>query len=130
MKSNICLRNKCINCCLKTSMLLSNSDIQKIESIGYDRNFFSRSKKKWLKLKNKNGRCVFHNGKICLIYENRPEGCKLYPLIFDNIHKRAIVDEECPFQDYFRFSKKNVNQLYMLVTQIIEERKNRKKPKT
>ncbi len=108
-------------------MLLSNSDIQKIENIGYDQKNFVRSKKSWLKLKNKDGRCVFHNGKTCLIYENRPEGCKLYPLIFDKEHKSAVVDEDCPYQDNFRFNKKNVDELYRLVTQILNERKDRKK---
>jgi len=110
-------------------MLLSNNDIQRIENIGYNRNFFVKTKKGMLKLKNKDGHCVFHNGKICLIYENRPEGCKLYPLIFNKEQKSAIVDEECPYQDNFRYNKKSVNQLYNLVTQIINERKIRKKSK-
>jgi len=110
-------------------MLLSDSDIQKIENIGYDKNYFTRSKKGWLKLKNKDGRCVFHNGKICLIYENRPEGCILYPLIFDKEKNCVIVDEECPYQDRFRFNKKSINQLSMLVTKIINERKARKNKK-
>jgi hypothetical protein len=108
-------------------MLLSNNDIQKIENIGYGKNYFSRSKKGWIKLKNKDGRCVFHNGKICLIYENRPEGCVLYPLIFDKLKNSAIVDEECPYQDRFRFNKKSINQLSMLVKKIINERNIRKK---
>jgi len=108
-------------------MLLSNNDIEIIENKGYNRNYFVKSKKGWLKLKNKDGKCVFHNGKICLIYEIRPEGCKLYPLIFDKEHKSAVVDEECPYQDNFRFDKKNVNQLYRLVTKMIYERRIRKK---
>jgi len=108
-------------------MLLSNNDIKNIENKGFNRNFFVKSKKGWLILKNKDGKCVFHNGKICLIYESRPEGCKLYPLIFNRELKSAIVDEECPYQDNFRFDKKNVNQLYRLVTQMIYERNIRKK---
>ncbi|KYK21164.1 hypothetical protein AYK21_05380 [Thermoplasmatales archaeon SG8-52-2] len=108
-------------------MLLSNSDIQKIENIGYEKKYFTRSKKGWLILKNKDGRCVFHNGKICLIYENRPEGCILYPLIFNKENNFALADEECPYQDSFKFNKKNINQLYMLVEKIINERKIRKK---
>jgi len=107
-------------------MLLSNRDIEKIEQLGYDRYYFRKSKKGWLKLKNKNGKCVFHNGKICIIYNNRPEGCMLYPLIFNRENKSAIVDEDCPYENYFRFNKKSVNQLYSLVTRIIYERKNRR----
>jgi len=108
-------------------MLLTNSDIQKIENIGYDKNYFARNKKGWIKLKNIEGRCVFHNGKICLIYENRPEGCVLYPLIFNRENNSAIVDEECPFQEKFKFNKKNINQLSVLIRKIIDERKERKK---
>ena len=108
-------------------MLLSDRDIKKIEQIGYNRHYFTKSKKGWLKLKNKDGKCVFHNGKICLIYENRPEGCKLYPLIFNKESNSAVIDEECPYGDNFRFNKKSVNQLFKLVTRIVSERKIRKK---
>jgi len=109
-------------------MLLSNNDIEKIEKLGYNRHFFTKSKKGWLKLKNKDGKCVFHNGKICLIYDNRPEGCMLYPLIFDKLYNSAIVDEDCPYDNSFRFDKKSINQLYELITRIISERKLRKNP--
>jgi len=108
-------------------MLLSDDDIKKIEKIGFDNHYFVRSKKGWLKLKNKDGKCVFHNGKICIIYNDRPEGCILYPLIFNEEEKSAVVDDKCPYKNYFRFNTKKVNQLYRLVTKIIFERKNRKK---
>jgi Fe-S-cluster containining protein len=108
-------------------MLLSNRDIKKIEQIGYDRHYFTKLKKGLIKLKNKDGKCVFHNGKICIIYDNRPEGCMLYPLIFNKENKSAIIDEDCPYENSFRFNKKSINQLSMLVTKIINERKTRKK---
>jgi len=107
-------------------MLLSNKDIERMEKMDYNRTFFTKSKKGWIKLKNKNGRCVFHNGKICLIYDNKPEGCGLYPLIFDKESKSAVIDDECPYADSFRFNKGDINQLCDLVTQIINERKNRR----
>ena len=108
-------------------MLLSNRDIKKIEQLGYNRHYFTKSKKGWLKIKNKDGKCVFHNGKICTIYDNRPEGCMLYPLIFNKENKSAVVDEDCPYENCFRFNEKSINQLSMLVTKIINERKTRKK---
>lgn len=107
-------------------MLLSNSDIQNIEYIAYKRNYFVRIKNGWFYLKNKDGRCVFHNGNKCIIYDNRPEGCKLYPLIFDEENKKAIVDKDCPYYKTFKFDKKDVNQLFTLVNNVISERKNRK----
>ena len=108
-------------------MLLSNNDIEIIEKKGYTRNYFVKSKKGWLRLKNKEGRCVFQNGKKCIIYEYRPEGCMLYPLIFNRKNKCAVVDQECPYEYCFRFNKKSVNQLFRLVTRIISERNDRRK---
>ena len=125
LKRNICIRKRCNKCCIKTSMLLSNKDIERIEQLGYDRHFFTKSKKGWLKLKNKDGKCIFHNGKICIIYDNRPEGCILYPLIFNREIKSAVVDKDCPYENCFRFNKNNIIQLSNLVTRVISERKNR-----
>jgi len=110
-------------------MLLSNRDIEKIKQIGYDRNYFTKSKKGWLKLKNIDGKCVFLSGKTCIIYENRPEGCMLYPLIYNREIKSAVVDEDCPYENCFRFNKKSVSQLYKLIERIYDERENRKKQK-
>lgn len=127
MKRNICTRNKCIKCCIETSMLLSNEDIESIQRIGYDKNFFVRTKGGWLKLKNKNGRCVFHTGKICLIYESRPEGCKIYPLIFNEEYGSAVIDKECPYKDSFRFNSEDIEKLHDLITKLKSEKNNRKK---
>jgi len=127
MKTNICTRNKCIKCCIQTSMLLSNDDVEKIKNLGYNVNDFSRAKKGWLKLKNKNGKCVFHDGKICLIYDSKPEGCKLYPLIFSKDYNSAIVDEECPYVDSFKFNANDLKKLDDLINRILIERKQRKK---
>lgn len=106
-------------------MLLSNKDVEKIKNLGYAVNYFVENKKDWLKLKNKNGRCIFHDGTICLIYDKRPEGCKLFPLIYDEEYKYAILDEECPYKDNFKFNSVAIKKLYDLVNQIILERNNR-----
>ena len=126
MKRNICIRNKCIKCCIETSMPLSNEDIESIQRIGYDKNHFVRLKEGWLKLKNENGRCVFHNGKICLIYENRPEGCRSYPLIFNEECKSAVVDEECPHKDSFKFTQEDIDKLQELINRLKSQRNDRK----
>jgi hypothetical protein len=108
-------------------MLLSNEDINRIVNLGYNKNFFVKSKKAWLKLKNKDGRCIFHDGRICTIYDDRPEGCRFYPLIYNRERKTAIIDEECPYSDNFRYTKKDINTLFCFVVQIINERKLRRK---
>jgi len=106
-------------------MLLSNKDIEKIQNKGYKINYFVRRKNDWLKLKNKDKKCVFHNGKFCSIYDNRPDGCNFYPLIFDDEYKNILVDEECPFKDNFRFNSYDIKRLYKFVKLLKSERNNR-----
>jgi len=106
-------------------MLLSNKDVERIQRLGYKLDYFVRIKKGWLKLKNREERCVFHDGKICLIYDNKPEGCKFYPIIFNEENNSAIIDEDCPYENDFRFNKRDIERLYVLVNQIISERNYR-----
>ena len=122
---NICLSTGCIDCCTETQMPLSSGDIKRIENLGFKKDSFVVSKKGWQQLKNLNGRCVFHDGKHCKIYENRPEGCKLYPVIFDYDRKQAILDEECPYNKSFSLSYHSRKQLYTLVSIMIRERYKR-----
>ncbi len=126
---NCCLETKCIQCCTQTNMLLSYQDIEEIQKIGYDGAFFIQKHHGWLQLKNTDGRCVFHNGNTCTIYSQRPEGCTLYPVVYDNDHKAAILDSECPKKNCFQLSKPKAEQLYALVSRLEEERNQRKHPR-
>ncbi len=83
-------------------MPVSHKDIERIKKLGFDTNYFVTEQNGWLQLKNQDGRCVFHNGVICQIYENRPDGCKLYPIIYDKDEKHAVFDEDCPHREKFR----------------------------
>lgn len=126
MKS-CCLEYKCTKCCLETSMPLADLDIEHIKSLGFNANFFVAEHDGWLQLKNKDGRCVFHNGKICSIYKDRPDGCKLYPIIYDKDINSAIFDKDCPHKDKFQMSKITVRQLYRIVSILESERVKRTK---
>jgi len=99
MKS-CCMDYKCIQCCLDTNMILSNVDIERIKELGFDTKFFVSKNRGWLQLKNNNGLCVFHDSISCSIYEHRPEGCKLYPIIYDKDKNCAVFDEDCPHRRY------------------------------
>ena len=89
--------SKCGKCCLETEMLLSKQDIQRLKKKGYELTFFSRLDRGYRILKNQNGHCVFFNKKTkkCKVYESRPMGCRLYPIIYDEI-KGVVVDNLCP----------------------------------
>jgi Fe-S-cluster containining protein len=121
----ICFKKKCINCCRETQMPLSISDIKRIEQIGFKQELFVYSNEGWVQLKNKNGLCVFHTGEKCSIYEHRPEGCTLYPVIFDYDTKQAILDDECPYRTTFSITRHIRTQLSKLVSNIILERNKR-----
>jgi len=120
-----CIDLKCIQCCKDTNMLLSNTDIKQIKSLGFCNNFFVDTFDGWLHLKNRDGRCVFHNGIKCLIYEDRPEGCRLYPITFDNDNNCAILDEECPYRTKFLITQSLRKKLFHLISRIVSERSQR-----
>jgi len=127
---NYCIEKNCIECCIETEMLLSNDDVERIRKLGFDSKFFVAEKNGWLYLKNHDGRCVFHDGVKCLIYDNRPEGCRLYPVIFDMDKKCAVLDNDCPHNDKFRISKIAIKQLFDIISilnyEVAERKKNRK----
>ena len=120
-----CINLNCIQCCKNTNMTLSEKDIDRIQSLGFSYDFYIDINNGWLQLKNKDGLCVFHYCKKCLIYENRPEGCQLYPLTYDNDNKCTIFDKECPHQSKFIISESLKNKLSNLISRVISERSQR-----
>jgi uncharacterized protein len=124
---NPCLETKCNQCCIETNMLLSKNDIKKIQNLGYDFKVFAKERQGWLQLQNTHGRCVFHDGNKCTIYENRPEGCTLYPVVYEKEGRQAFLDEACPQKHHFHLTKEKERQLKTLVSILENERKERLK---
>jgi Fe-S-cluster containining protein len=107
-------------------MFLLDEDIKRITALGYVEDFFDETQEGFKVLKNsKEGRCVFHDGTKCTIYENRPKGCKLYPIIFDIDYKKAVKDSFCPYRDEFRLSPEAKHELSILYPQLLTERLHR-----
>lgn len=77
-------------------MQLSKSDIKRIEKLGYKADEFSEVKDGVRVLKNVDGKCFFLKDGKCSIYESRPFGCRLYPVVWDVERKRAVVHDFCP----------------------------------
>lgn len=124
MNGEICLKNNCFKCCINTEMLLSLIDIKKIKERGFKEESFLIKKDGWLKLRNKHGKCVFLKNGECSIYEFRPLGCKLYPLIYDE-NKGPVIDELCPFNKKFKASKTDVKTLIKFINTLKKERSER-----
>ena len=84
-------------------MPLTEADIARIESLGHKREDFSvLDETNVPQLVNDGDHCVFlgSTGK-CTIYEHRPEGCRLYPLVWDRDAKKVVRDDFCPYNQEF-----------------------------
>jgi len=116
-----CIRHNCIKCCIDTQMPLTREDIKRISSLGYKiKNFAVKIGKEW-KLRNKLGRCYFLGENGCKIYDFRPEGCRLYPLIYDEEHDKPILDELCPYREEFEPKKSDFERLLRLIDKLRKE---------
>jgi len=91
----------CGVCCEKTEMMLSNTDIERLERLGHDRQkFVQYDRHGFARLKNRRGLCVFYDvGNCrCQIYRHRPLGCQIYPVIYSE-QEGIVVDDLCPMQN-------------------------------
>ncbi len=106
-----CLSNQCSKCCRETEMPLSKADITRLEAAGYDRTIFSKvMPDNSVRLSNSDefNACVFldtdssdlHAPGICQVWDIRPEGCRIYPLVLDDLDN-PFLDELCPHRDAF-----------------------------
>ena len=100
IKINCTVEGKfCGKCCHNTEMPLTEEDIKRIESLGYDRRDFTVKIDGIYRLRNVNGRCFFlDEDNRCKIYEYRPLGCRIYPIVLD-LERGVVVDELCPKRD-------------------------------
>jgi Fe-S-cluster containining protein len=105
-------------------MLLLTEDVRRLENQGFKEDFFIFKFRGFKKLKNSNGRCVFHDGEQCIIYSNRPSGCRLYPIIFDEDLNRPVKDKFCPFRDEFSLPFKVRQESSKLYQKLIIERQS------
>jgi len=126
-----CMR--CGRCCTETEMLLSCIDIQRLEQLGYKvRAFAWFDKTGYARLRNKRRHCVFYNvaEHSCKVYPYRPEGCRLYPIIYDD-ENGIIVDCICSASwtvSTEELSEKS-QQVLQLLKRIDEEALNRRTSK-
>jgi len=78
-------------------MLLSKRDIERLERRGFKREEFAVKLPNGLyQLRNTNGKCYFLKDGLCSVYDDRPEGCRYYPIVLSKDGKKCIRDDFCP----------------------------------
>jgi Fe-S-cluster containining protein len=99
-------------------MPLSDLDLERILKLGYTLGYFALKTKEGPCLRNDSGRCVFLQQKGCEIYPYRPEGCKLYPLVYDETLEEPVIDSICPYGHKFKAQRNDIERLESLVRNI------------
>jgi len=104
-------------------MPLSRLDMRRIIKLGYSLKDFAVKTTDGWQLKNSSGRCVFLSGEGCEIYRYRPEGCRLYPLVYDESSETVRFDDVCPYTEEFEATEEDIQRLINLLIQLEKERK-------
>ena len=122
--------SNCGICCTETEMLLALKDIKRLEKKGFRRNYFAEiDKQGYAVLKNRAGYCVFYDlkGRQCSVYDDRPSGCRVYPVILDE-EKGIVFDEICDSCSSITVKERKVkgNKVINLLEKIDAEAENRR----
>ncbi len=90
----------CHLCCLEAEMPLTQTDVLRLISQGYELEVFAEFRGGLLRLRNVGGRCVFLDDRgRCQVYPNRPAGCRAYPVVIDADSGECVLDDLCPAAD-------------------------------
>lgn len=111
----------CVECCLDTVMPLSRKDITRLKGLGYDVREFTVKGEGEVRLRNVDGRCYFLGDVDCTIYEDRPMGCRFYPLVLDS--GRVIVDPDCRHGERFTVDPDEAARLKSFLRQLRREKR-------
>ena len=116
-----CTIHSCVKCCIETHMPLTRFDIERILKQGYKIKDFVVKRKRERQLKNVNSRCVFLGDNGCKIYSFRPEGCRLYPLVYNENKGKGVIHDFCPYGHEFKVSRDDIEKLYALIKKLYKK---------
>ncbi len=122
-------KRQCHNCCIETQMMLTEDDIRRIEHLGYKKEDFSKEEDGFIILRNIDSHCFFLKDGKCSIYNNRPLGCRYYPIILDLDAEELIIDKDCPFHNHFSIEDYSYlfKHVFKLTIQLLKEKEDRTK---
>ena len=113
-----CRIYSCYKCCIDTHMPVTGMDIKRIKNQGYRYKDFVIRRKRERYLKNVNGKCFFLGDDGCKIYSSRPDGCRLYPLVYNENTGQAVIHDFCPYGHMFKVSRDDVESIRSLVKEL------------
>ena len=102
-KRNPCFSHGWHLCCVNTRMTLTEADAARLAALGHD-DFYIVNDDHDLQLVNVDGHCVFLVDGRCSVHQDRPDGCRFYPLILDLSVDRVVLDSFCPWASEFDFT--------------------------
>jgi len=105
-------------------MTLTEADVSRLEAAGFQ-DFFIVNDDHDLQFVNVDGHCIFLVDERCSVHDDRPEGCRLYPLILDLSVDRVVLDAFCPWAKEFTFTQDDRVQLRKSVAEEENEAKKR-----
>ena len=117
-----CLNAKCSTCCKDTLMPLTLEDIKRLTGKGYKVREFVVTCGGERKLRNLNGYCFFLDEGVRSVYDERPTGCRLYPLVAD-WRGMVRIDPMCRHGDKFTIDEEDVYQLRHLLKKLRAEKR-------
>jgi hypothetical protein len=102
-------------------MPLSRDDISRLKGLGYDVGVFTVMGGGAMRLSNVDDRCFFLGEAGCTVYEDRPTGCRFYPLVLDG--GRVIVDPDCTHGEMFTVGPGDASRLKSFLRLLRRERR-------
>ena len=135
---NPCVDHNCSACCHDIEMLLTEADVERITAAGH-RDFHDVADDGYLQLRTRDGPpaagshaapgatprpCMFLDAAgACTIHAVRPEGCRLYPAVWDDALRGAELDSDyCPHTDGFLLPASTVDAVRRLAGRLQQER--------
>lgn len=117
-----CIKYNCVDCCLETEMNLTKDDISRIKGAGYKTSDFVVNREGESFLRNVKGQCFFLTNSGCNIHHLKPEGCRLYPLVYDEENNSVYLDPLCQHRDKFKIEQRDIQKMFKTLKKIYEEK--------
>ncbi|MEK6985953.1 MAG: YkgJ family cysteine cluster protein [Candidatus Thermoplasmatota archaeon] len=140
--ANPCQAHGCSACCHDIEMLLTDADLARLRAVAGRDDFWFQAEDGYLQLHTRDGSpaqgsnaapgatprpCTFlSDAGSCTVWAARPEGCRLYPAIWDADQVRAELDDDyCPHTDGFLLPAVTGDATRRLAQRLERERSSR-----